>query len=332
MEDSIEKCITSFIKCHCDEIELILVDDGSIDGSLEKCLLLAEKDERIKVIHQENSGSGVARNSGIKQAQGDYLLFVDADDILDEKAFHILIEIVKKKLPDLVVFGYRLVSPSGRETVKKFSNRFFSGDEVRKDYCPFFSNQFEWAIQGAPWNKLFKASIVKENGVTYPDLRRHQDEVFISRYVNQTNSVYFIDKVLYTHFSNDVKKIWKKYPSNYYDIVGELYLYRREIIEKWNPENEKIRALAYSEYINNMFRVFYKLFDESKHMNYKQRKAYYEKIRESFIFRSYSYPKEYIGLVKRMQNYFFVLFFTKRNYRFLDLLVRFRLAVFVQSK
>lgn len=80
--DYLEKCINSVTRLNAD-IEILLVDDGSIDGSSNLCDKIAETDSRIKVIHQENGGLSAARNTGIKHSTGDYLLFIDSDDFIE---------------------------------------------------------------------------------------------------------------------------------------------------------------------------------------------------------------------------------------------------------
>ena len=328
MGDSLEKCVKSISSSQNKDVQIILVDDGSTDNSYQLCKQLEKEDDRICVVHQENQGSGPARNAGIKEATGDYTLFIDSDDCLNENAVEKLLAVAQECQADIIIYGYRLISPSGKETEKRFEERKLTGREVRSDYCPYFNNQFTWAIQGAPWNKLFKTALIKDNNIVFPSLRRHQDEVFISRAVSCSDSIMFTDLVLYTHYANDARKLWRKYPDDYFDIVNELYSLRQNIIEKWNPDNKKIKALTYSEYINNTFRAAFKLFDDSKKITYSERKKFYKDIKRRFVFLKTDYPSEYIGIIKRMQNKLFVYFLSHKCYLLLDCLIQTRLAVF----
>ncbi len=90
-EEYLKNCIMSVVRQTYDNWELILVDDGSSDGSLSIADLAAEKDERIRVIHQKNAGPGAARNRGIKEALGDYVVFLDSDDYIDKNYFQLLV-------------------------------------------------------------------------------------------------------------------------------------------------------------------------------------------------------------------------------------------------
>ena len=96
IEKYISKCIESIINQTYTNIELILVDDGSKDSSGSICDSYALKDNRIKVIHKQNAGLGMARNTGLENATGDYILFIDGDDFIDLK----LLETVNKYLSD----------------------------------------------------------------------------------------------------------------------------------------------------------------------------------------------------------------------------------------
>lgn len=92
MGNSLEVCVNSLLKQKYPNVEILLIDDGSQDNSLEVCNDLKNRDNRIQVYHTENRGSGPARNYGIQNANGKYIYFPDADDILNEDAISILVE------------------------------------------------------------------------------------------------------------------------------------------------------------------------------------------------------------------------------------------------
>ena len=328
MADGVEQCINSVLKQTNHNFELILVNDGSTDSSGEIIDEYANKySETIKVIHQENKGSGPARNAGISVASGDYYLFIDADDVLDNNAIDILLNQVQiHSQPDLLVFGYNWINASGENKVKVFYNGSFDGEDVRQHYECYFSQTFKWGIQGAPWNKLFKASVVRNENVEYPSLRRHQDEVFISRYVTFIQNVVFIDSVLYTHFGNDRKLFFQKYPSYYYEIVCQLFEYRKEIVEFWNPNNEALKAEVYSEYLNNIIRSAYRAFNPEECKNVFERLKWYHNKFSNIEIRKCRYPREYISAAKAIQNKIIVFSLKNQWYYLFDLIIRARIS------
>ena len=238
MGDSLEESLNSILTQDYPSIEVILVDDGSSDNSLEICKSLAEKDSRVTYVHTENRGSGPARNTGIEMSRGKYLYFPDADDFLASDAISTLVEAIGEDSVDLVVFGYREATREGtvlRE--KQYENFSQDGDIIRDNYSEFFAMDRRFGIQGAPWNKFFDGDVVRENGIEYPPLRRHQDEGFIARYMSVARKVKFISAVLYTYYPNTVGLEWKKYPTDYYEAVKGLSDVWAETICKWNSEN-----------------------------------------------------------------------------------------------
>lgn len=109
VENYLIKCVDSILAQTEPDFELLLVDDGSTDGSGGLCDKLSERDGRIRVIHQENQGLGGARNTGIQAAVGDWLLLVDSDDWIEPQTLEKALEAGLREEADLVVFGYRSV-------------------------------------------------------------------------------------------------------------------------------------------------------------------------------------------------------------------------------
>ena len=109
----LEKCVESVVNQDFSDYEIILIDDGSSDGSENLCDRLGEKYPEIKVIHQENKGQGGARNTGIENASGEYLLFVDSDDYIKEDALSFLYKTATENGSDIVSFGMDFVEEDG---------------------------------------------------------------------------------------------------------------------------------------------------------------------------------------------------------------------------
>lgn len=271
MADSIEECVKSLVNQDYGNYEIILVDDGSKDDSLERCNNLKRENTIIQVYHTENRGSGPARNHGIDHACGRYIFFPDADDILEKHAISRLVEAMENGNNDLVVFGYREIRPDGalgRE--KKYPDLHQNGDDIRAHYAEYMGSTVSLGIQGAPWNKFFDLEVVKNNNVRFPPLRRHQDEGFIARYMCYAQHVHFIQDVLYTHFTNDLKLQWKKYPVDYIDAVIGLNETRKETILKWNPDDVDTHVIIQREYICNVIKALELSFSPKMGFNSKK--------------------------------------------------------------
>ncbi|MFR8032474.1 MAG: glycosyltransferase family 2 protein [Lachnospiraceae bacterium] len=272
MGDSIELCVSKLLNQTYENIEIILVDDGSTDCTLERCMSLKERDSRIIVFHTENQGSGPARNTGIDCAKGRYIYFPDADDLLDEDAISILVNAMEEGKYDLIVFGYRSIGSNGRiELLKKYPKMSRRGADVRHDYSDYVAATRKFGIQGAPWNKFFSLDLIKNNRVKYPPLRRHQDEGFISRYMCYCNNIHFIEDVLYTHYLNDLKREWCKYPVDYIESVIGIFSIKKDTILKWNEDDKKTRTIVVHEYVCNIIKSLELVYSPKMKLTFKDK-------------------------------------------------------------
>ena len=255
MGSSLEQCVGSLLNQDYESYEIILVDDGSKDNSLEVCRKLEKNSQRIRVFHTENRGSGPARNVGIEAARGDYIYFPDADDYLEPNGLTTMVAAAQDDC-DLVVFGFRSAVRSGKVLKEKtYPDSIQSGNVIRRSYSDYIDMPNKWGIQGAPWNKLFKKSVIEKHNIEFPPLRRHQDEGFISRYMCFAERVHFIPGVLYTYYVNDLRKEWDKYPVTYIEDVNGLYQIRKQTILTWNPDDKQTRINVERSYINNFIKA-----------------------------------------------------------------------------
>ena len=108
VEKYLDKCINSLINQSYNNLEIILIDDGSTDNCGEICDKYALKDNRIKVIHKKNEGLSAARNLGISISKGDYIIFIDSDDWVDKEILLKLLNLIKKYNSDIAVCDYLL--------------------------------------------------------------------------------------------------------------------------------------------------------------------------------------------------------------------------------
>ena len=256
-------------------IEVILVDDGSKDNSLAICNQISNRDDRVKVVHTENQGSGPARNVGIANASGQYIYFPDSDDYVDPNAIEILVSSMTEGC-DLVVFGFKTLSVDGKKVIrtKTYKELIADAELLRNDYSKCFGSERELSIQGAPWNKFFSLDLIKKNSIEFPPLRRHQDEAFISRYMCYATKVHFIPDVLYDYYSNDISNEWKKYPVNYIDAVTGLYAIRKQTILTWNQNDTATHDSVYCEYICKLIKAFELSFSPKMNFTNSERKKW----------------------------------------------------------
>lgn len=206
-EKTIVRCVESLRQQIYPYIEIILVNDGSKDKSLEICQHLKEKDNRIIVINKQNGGVSSARNAGIKSASGKYIMFCDSDDWVMKDYCSYMIEHMEDR--HLVMCGFEEISDEQVKFVREEST-----DKVEKILKKDFLKYREQGI-GSPWNKLFELKIINEYNLTFPeDICLGEDLVFVMRYLKYMNStIIYLHKKLYIYQNQEVITLSKRAPT-----------------------------------------------------------------------------------------------------------------------
>lgn len=279
MEKSLSDSVNSILRQDYENIEVILVDDGSKDGSYDVCRTLASKDDRVRCIHTENRGSGPARNTGIEASSGRYLYFPDADDYLEPNAISVLAAAMDNGKYDLVVFGYKCLTSNGDlVSEKKYEEYETTGENVRNDFTEFFGMSNRYSVQGAPWNKFFDGETVRKNKISYPPLRRHQDEGFIARYITYCENIHFIPDVLYSYYQNTAGLEWKKYPADYIDAVLGLRDIWNETLMRWNPSDISAHTLTKKKIFSKIIKALELSYSPKMGLNFFSRRKWLAKV------------------------------------------------------
>ena len=239
-EKYLPRSIQSIINQTFKDWELILVNDGSKDNSLEVCKEYEKKDTRIKVIDKENGGAGSARNAGLEAAKGEYIAFPDSDDWLENTTYEICINELCKSNVDLLLFGeITTVYNDKNDTIEKEIKDFIEAHECknkedcRKLWCDIILKYH----MNAPWNKIYKKSIIEQNNIRFPNLRRMQDGVFNLNYFDCISSFKSIEEYLY-HFiwhSSDFQM--KKMKKDFIDCAITYHDTAITMLERWGIDN-----------------------------------------------------------------------------------------------
>lgn len=231
-EKYISGCIRSLLSQNFMNFELILVDDGSEDTSGEICDEYAKTNRRIHVIHQQNEGVSSARNTGIKNASGKYVAFVDADDTIEPNMYSTMITRAEQSELDYVICGYNEIRKQ-KEYQRSLSlpdntvmNR---GDIIDKLLYSIFSSE---NIINSPWNKLYKRNLLQQHGIMFPNRRRAEDWLFNIRYLENAQSALYINEPLYNYVRNN-ESVMSRVLSEQYEIWKENAQIRKEIAERY---------------------------------------------------------------------------------------------------
>ena len=193
VEEYLEKCVQSILAQTERDFELILVDDGSPDRCGALCDSLAQTDSRIRVIHQENQGLGGARNTGIREARGDWLLLVDSDDWIEPKILEKAMEAGLRGEADLVMFAFRTVDEQGREL------GVFREDMPKERGITLQEHKEALLTAPCAWNKLYRRSFFQGTGLAYPPRVWYEDLRTSSKLMAKAGRMVFLDEVGYNY-------------------------------------------------------------------------------------------------------------------------------------
>lgn len=180
-EQYLPRCIDSILSQSLTDFELLLIDDGSIDGGGAICDAYAEKDNRVRVFHKENGGVSSARNLGLNEAKGKWVCFVDSDDELMPNALQVMVGRAYDGV-DLVMAGYEVYNDVGEKTYsieKCISNLIPNESAVKEMYAPT-----DYRYQGYISSKLFRLSLICLNSIRFAEnIFFNEDRLFVTQFI-----------------------------------------------------------------------------------------------------------------------------------------------------
>lgn len=174
VQDYLKKCLESILSQTFKDYELILINDGSVDQSLNICKLYRDRDPRVKVISQKNMGLSAARNTGIMHARGEYICFIDSDDFIEEKYIQLLFEQMLRSDSDIVMCEFFLTKATGEKISQvKFNEPNNIVELTGKQVLNYIVSP-QYIANVVAWNKLYKSSVFSK--LEYSVGRFYEDE------------------------------------------------------------------------------------------------------------------------------------------------------------
>lgn len=201
VEKWLRQCIESVLHQTYENIELLLINDGSTDQSSEICNQYQELDSRVKVIHKKNSGVSDTRNVGIEYSTGEYIIFLDSDDYLEDTMIEKAIEVQKMTQNELVIYNFALVKNEKRYPEPDLYGENISIKDIRKNIISSYNHHFNIGnYMRAVIGKLFLSSIIKENHIRFSkEIYIGEDALFLLEYTKYMNKLSYINTCGYNY-------------------------------------------------------------------------------------------------------------------------------------
>lgn len=276
VEQYLERCLDSIINQTLNDIEIICVNDGSTDKSLEILEKYASNDSRIKILSQENGGHAVATNNGINLATGEYLFLMDSDDILKIDALEKTYNVAKEKDVDFVLFKAINYDDAKQEY---YENEFYSMNKIANTVGDNIFNYHDlgkrvFNVVVAPWTKLYNMNFIKDIGVKFPEGLIFDDNVFFWEVMLSAEKVYFLKEHLFYRrwYENSSTRAGDKrfidsliinsMIIDLFDEFGELKGVYKEVLfnrkvslaeKRFTQINEEFKELYFDEMQKNFF-------------------------------------------------------------------------------
>ena len=204
-EKSLERCIESILGQSEQDLEVLLINDGSTDKSALICQKYEKTDKRVHVIQKENEGVSAARNTGILYAKGEYIQFVDSDDFIEPDMCQRLLQAVQQQNTDFALCGFHHIF-QGRDIVKVPKT---TGILDKKCFCEEFLGLYEQGFLNMPWNKLYRRDLISD--YFEADLSLGEDLLFNLSYLENVEKISVVTKPLYHYIQQrNVKTLSSK--------------------------------------------------------------------------------------------------------------------------
>lgn len=236
----LDECIESVVKQSVEELEIILVDDGSTDASSDICDKWANQDERIKVIHKHNEGLGYTRNRGLEEAQGEYISFLDSDDTLDLNTYEICIERMEEYHAQACYFGRKTFDDKGNFTVNANIPKklYYEGKEIKKEFSKHYIGWLQ-SEDRIPYIKessccaMYRRDIIAMNHLSFPSEREclSEDAFFNLDVCKNADSIIIIPENFYNYRYNPMSLTKKRDKERVRKITGYYHKLQEYIVD-----------------------------------------------------------------------------------------------------
>lgn len=259
-EKYIERAVKSILNQTFCDFELIMIDDGSNDNSMNICRNLIKKDNRLRFIHQNNQGALMARKTGVDIARGTYILFIDCDDTFKFDALAKIYDMIIKMKVDIILFNYYFIKRTnciipGKKILS--NKKIYSGKELFLLSIKYFGLLNSLCI------KAVKASIIKSAFSVYQcNISMAEDLLISLRIFKYSNSAAYLDEYLYNYIDNQYSSM-HNVKEKYFSEYEFVYLEAIKLVEEYHFSNKIKKIITKNFLIKIMADYFFYTFQRS---------------------------------------------------------------------
>lgn len=286
VEKYLSECLDSIINQTFKDIEILCINDGSTDNSLNILNKYMEIDNRIKIINQENSGLGASRNRGMELAKGKYIFFIDSDDYIELNTLMELYEICENKELDFVICQ---VKNYDEENGEFFTSDYFDMPILSKTVQDNVFNYKDVSnilpnINVVAWNKLYNLNFIKKSGARFSEDLIFEDNVFFWNLLFSAARIYFYQKYLYI-YRRRVSSITSSGSKNLIDTI-EIHNQIFDVFKKYGVF-EAYEKFLFNKKVSLIFIRFEEISEEYKEL-------FFSEMKKDWILMVQEYGKEKI--------------------------------------
>ncbi len=276
VEKYLRECLDSIVNQTYKNIEVICIDDGSTDSSLEILQEYAQRDDRVVILQQENQGAAVARNYGMSLAKGEYISFLDSDDVFHLQMFEKTVAKADFFDADITIFRAMTFDTNNnvKAVMKDYISKYKLGQIKTFSYIDVPDKIFNSFLIPA-WNKLFKKDFIIRNNIMFQDIKRYNDLFFTNTALVMASKIILLDEVLLFYrvgMKSNLQSGKDKTPTEVYKALSEL---RQFLI------NMNIYSIVEGSFVKlALDNIFYNLREVNSS---ESRKVFIEKLRNELF-------------------------------------------------
>ena len=276
----LQRCVESLINQSYTNIEIILIDDGSSDDSLELCYKLAENDERLKVYkNDENIGQAATRQTGINLSAGKWIMFLDSDDAFTELAVEKMVCFAKESKADIVLSSYTTII-NGERAIERanIENRVYG----RQEFINKLLSDVKWNVLTCIGSKIYNKKFLEEKKISFSnEYKFNEDGAFILEALSYAERIGYLDEPFYQYFIRSSGSIQSSYREDMFYYINKVDVLLKDVFVKNDLFCGEIRTLWYKKHLGL---YLYALANEANYRKFSEFNKVFKQIKSDYYY------------------------------------------------